>query len=119
MLWSLLTVALLQAPPPPAFTEEAIQQVIESHRAEVEACLQQSIAERTAEGKRLREGAVIVRFVLTPKGKVRAASVKRSVPHSKEFHRCLVAHLMTWTFPRPDDGKLHPIEYPFTVKLQK
>jgi TonB family protein len=132
MILEVLTaIALSQAPaaqpaapvpapaPEPVFSAEAVQQVIESHREDIEDCLNNSIAERTAEKKALREGPVVVRFVLTSKGTVKAASVTRSVPKSKEFHHCLVKHILSWTFPKPNDGKLHPIEYPFDVKIQK
>jgi len=127
ILPTLLTLAVTQTAPGPAgaaplpavFSAESVQQVIESHRADIEGCLQDSISERTAEGKALRNGPVVVRFVLNSKGRVKAASIKRSVPRSKEFHHCLVQHILTWTFPKPGDGKLHPIEYPFNVQIQK
>ena len=125
MLSTLLAVALAQAAPPPAvapgpaFSAESVQQVIESHRPDVEACLQEAISERTAAGKSLRDGPVVVRFVLSSNGTVKAASIKRSVPHSKEFHRCLVKRILTWSFPKPNDGQLHPIEYPFNVQIQR
>jgi outer membrane biosynthesis protein TonB len=123
MISALLAVALTQAPPAaapaPVFSAESVQQVIEAHRPDVEACLQQAITERTAAHKSLKDGPVVVRFVLSSNGTVKAASVKRSVPHSKEFHRCLVHQILSWTFPKPNDGRLHPIEYPFNVQIQR
>ena len=119
-LWMAVTVGQAGAPvPPPApgFSEETVAKVIESHRGEVEACLGQAIAERTAKKKKLGEGPVVVRFVLDPKWKVRDASFKRSVTKSVEFQACLLKQVKSWVFPKPGDKKLHPIEYPFDVRV--
>jgi hypothetical protein len=98
------------------FDQESIRQVVGFHMPEIQECYEQVLADT---GKKL-EGKVVVRFVITPEGRVSEAKPlpKKSTLRDERVVSCVLA-LRGWAFPKPTDNRDHPVEYPFTLTVKK
>jgi hypothetical protein len=67
------------------------------------------------------QGKIRTSFVITPEGFVKEAKVlkKGTTVKNARLNECVVAVLTTLSFPKPKDGKNHPIEFPFNLKAIK
>jgi hypothetical protein len=96
------------------FTPDSIQQVIAHHKGQIQDCYEDTMA---AKSKKV-EGKLMTSFTITADGFVKSAKVlkKGTTLKDKGLHDCVVAVLTAMNFPKPPDGKDHPIEYPFNLK---
>lgn len=96
------------------FTPDSIQQVILHHKEKIQACYEDTLAEKD---KKV-EGKLMTTFTITANGLVKSAKVvkKGTTLKDKGLHDCVVAVLTAMSFPKPPDGQDHPIEYPFNLK---
>ncbi|WP_224249799.1 AgmX/PglI C-terminal domain-containing protein [Hyalangium gracile] len=96
------------------FTPDSVQQVILHHKGKIQECYEDTMATRS---KKV-EGKLMTSFVITDQGLVRDARVMKKGTTLKDegLHDCVVAVLTAMSFPKPPDGKDHPIEYPFNLK---
>lgn len=95
------------------FTPDSIKQVVLSYQPQVRGCHEEAML-----GAKPIEGLVRVAFVITAEGMVKSAKVdkKGSTIKDPHLHDCLVAVVSAMNFPKPPDGKDHPIEFPFNLK---
>jgi hypothetical protein len=96
------------------YTSDTIKEIVQSKQPEIERCWEQMLAGQD----KAVEGRLQTRFIITPLGTVKAAKVlkKGTTVKSPELHRCVENVLSAIIFPKPPDGKDHPIEYPFNLK---
>ncbi|XXF81446.1 AgmX/PglI C-terminal domain-containing protein [Myxococcaceae bacterium GXIMD 01537] len=96
------------------FTPDSIRQVVQFHAPKIQACYEDHMAARD---KKV-EGKILTSFTITPDGLVKNAKVlkKGSSVHDAGLNDCVVAVLTAANFPKPSDGRDHPIEYPFNLK---
>ncbi|MHB8874076.1 MAG: AgmX/PglI C-terminal domain-containing protein [Myxococcaceae bacterium] len=105
-------------PPPDVtkmpFSQESIKAVIAYHQPQIQACYEETLASR----EKVMEGKLATRFTITGEGMVKDAKIEKKGTTLKEpkLHECVVAVLSTMTFPKPVDGRDHPIEFPFNLK---
>ena len=96
------------------FTPDTIKEIVRAKQPEIERCWEQTLAstEKPVDGK------LQTHFVITPVGSVKQAKVVKKGTTLKDpaLHRCVETVLSTMFFPRPPDGKDHPVEYPFNLK---
>jgi hypothetical protein len=96
------------------FTPETIKETVRAKQPEIERCWEQTLAgtDKPVDGK------LQTHFVITPVGSVKQAKVVKKGTTLKDpaLHRCVETVLSTMLFPRPPDGKDHPVEYPFNLK---
>ena len=96
------------------FTSDTLREVVKSKQPEIERCWEQSLAgtDKPVDGK------IQTHFIITPEGTVRQPKVvkKGTTLKDEALHRFVETVLSTMTFPRPPDGKDHPVEYPFNLK---
>ena len=97
------------------FTPDSIKQVVLSYQPQIQGCYEESMANK---GSKKVEGTLKTAWVITGEGMVKSATVKKkdSTLKDAKLHDCVVAVLSTMAFPRPPDGKDHPIEFPFNLK---
>ena len=95
------------------FTPASIKQVVLSYQPRVQGCHEEAMV-----GAKPIAGLVKVAFTITPDGYVKGAKVDKKALIIKDngLHDCLAAVVGTMVFPRPPDGKDHPIEFPFNLK---
>jgi hypothetical protein len=96
------------------FTPDTLREVVRAKQPEIERCWEQTLAgtDKPVDGK------LQTHFVITPEGTVKQAKVvkKGTTLKNEALHRCVETVLSTMVFPRPPDGKDHPVEYPFNLK---
>ena len=96
------------------FTPDTLRDVVRAKQPEIERCWEQTLASTD----KPMEGKLQTHFVITPEGTVKQPKVvkKGTTLKSEPLHRCVETVLSTMTFPKPPDGKDHPVEYPFNLK---
>ena len=96
------------------FTPDTIKDTVRAKQPEIERCWEQTLAgtDKPVDGK------LQTHFVITPVGSVKQAKVVKKGTTLKDpaLHRCVETVLSTMLFPKPPDGKDHPVEYPFNLK---
>ena len=96
------------------FTPDTIKEIVRAKQPDIERCWEQTLAgtDKPADGK------LQTHFVITPVGSVKQAKVVKKGTTLKDpaLHRCVETVLSTMFFPKPPDGKDHPVEYPFNLK---
>ena len=99
------------------FTQGTVKEVIDFNLPKIQACYNEMLAEQT----KAKEGMLKTSWEITAEGLVAKAKVERKGTTLKDpkLHECVVTVLSTMTFPKPADGKVHPIEYPFNLKAIK
>jgi hypothetical protein len=97
------------------FTQNSIKTVLAAYQPMIQGCYEEQLA---MNGKKPAEGMVKAAFVITAEGLVSKARVdkKSTTLKNAKLHDCVVAVLSTMEFPKPPDGKPHPIEIPFNLK---
>jgi hypothetical protein len=96
------------------FTPDSVQQVILHHKGDIQECYEEHMASKS---KKV-EGKLMTSFIITGGGLVKDAKVQKkgTTLKDKGLHDCVVSVLSAMSFPKPPDGKDHPIEYPFNLK---
>jgi hypothetical protein len=96
------------------FTPDSIKQVVLAAQPQIQGCYEETLASK---GKAV-SGNIKTHFVITPDGYVKGALVDKRVSSLKEprLADCVVAVLSAMVFPKPPDGKDHPIDFPFNLK---
>lgn len=99
------------------FSQDTVKQVIDFNLPKIQACYNEMLAGMT----KAKEGMLKTSWVITAEGLVSKAKVERKGTTLKDpkLHECVVTVLSSMTFPKPPDGKVHPIEYPFNLKAQR
>jgi hypothetical protein len=96
------------------FTSDTIKEIVRAKQPDIERCWEQTLAgtDKPVDGK------LHTHFVITPVGSVKQAKVVKKGTTLKDpaLHRCVETVLSTMFFPKPPDGKDHPVEYPFNLK---
>jgi len=96
------------------FTPDTLRDVVRAKQPEIERCWEQTLASTD----KPMEGKLQTHFVITPDGTVKQPKVvkKGTTLKNDALHRCVETVLSTMVFPKPPDGKDHPVEYPFNLK---
>jgi hypothetical protein len=96
------------------FTSVTIKRVVASHQDKIQACYEETLADR----EKVIEGKIFVAFTITPEGVVKKSRVlkKGTTLHDAKLQQCVVDALDAMRFPRPPDHRDHPVEYPFNLK---
>ncbi|MGE6759149.1 AgmX/PglI C-terminal domain-containing protein [Corallococcus interemptor] len=96
------------------FTPDSIRQVIAHHMPRIQECYEDHMVEKD---KKV-EGLLRTTFTITAEGTVRSAKIDKHGSTLKDagLNDCVVAVLSSLDFPKPPDGRDHPIEYPFNLK---
>jgi hypothetical protein len=96
------------------FTPDTMREIVRAKQPEIERCWEQTLAgtDKPVDGK------LQTHFVITPEGTVRQPKVvkKGTTLKNEALHRCVETVLSTMVFPKPPDGKDHPVDYPFNLK---
>jgi TonB family protein len=106
-------------PPPPLdpqqehqLERDIVRRVIYLHLNQVRYCYQQSLVRQPK-----LAGRLVVRFDITPHGKVESLLVTDS-NLSVEMQSCVAETIRTWEFPETDSDESISVNYPFTFRLK-
>ena len=96
------------------FTPLSIQTVVTFYAPQIQSCYEETLAVKD----KAVEGKLMTSFMITPEGLVKKPQVvkKGTTVKDPRLHDCVISVLGTMAFPKPPDGKDHPIEYPFNLK---
>ena len=90
--------------------KEIIRRIVRAHINEVRHCYNQALARDP-----YAKGRVVIQFVVSPQGKVRAASVREDTLADKSVGTCISAAVLRWTFPKPTGSDVI-VSYPFVLE---
>lgn len=93
---------------------ENIKTVIAYYQPQIQACYEETLANKD----KAVEGKLMTSWVIGAEGvPTRVKIVKKGTtlkdPH---LHNCVISVLSAIVFPKPQDGKPQPIEFPFNLK---
>ena len=96
------------------FTPDSITQVMHAHQGEIQDCYEKTLAARNEK----LQGRLMTQFVINAAGGVSKARVvkKGTTLKDQDLHACVVGVLGKLRFPKPPDGKDHPVEYPLNLR---
>jgi hypothetical protein len=96
------------------FNQDSIRKVVQAHQPGIQECYEQILAGKAD----VVEGKLRTSWTITAEGLVKSARVipKGSSIHDEKLNDCVVSVLTAMNFPKPPDGREHPIEYPFNLK---
>lgn len=96
------------------FDADGVRAVVKWHMPGIQACYERVLAEA---GTKI-EGRITVRFLVNPDGTVKEARVypRATSLKNESVQDCVLSSVHAWIFPKADDGRIHPIEYPFDLK---
>jgi len=99
------------------FTPDSISQLVTAHQADIQDCYEKMLAARNEK----LQGRLMTHFAITATGTVSGAQVEKrgTTLKDKGLHACVVGVLGRLRFPKPPDGKSHPIEFPFNLKASE
>jgi len=97
------------------FTPDSVKQVVMYHQPKIQGCYEESLLDAK---KKIPEGTLKTSWRIDADGYVKKAKVdkRKSTLKDPRLHDCVIAVLSTMQFPKPPDGKEHPIEFPFNLK---
>jgi len=100
------------------FTPYSIQEVVKFHLPEIQKCYDDVVLEI---GKSTPEGKVMAVFNVMATGLTDKVKVdrKKTTIKNQRIQDCVTDAIRGWEFPKPTDGREHPIEYPFDLKVAK
>lgn len=96
------------------FSKQAILDVVASHRAEIQKCYEDAMAQRGANAKSAPKGRVVMAWDITPEGLTADVRVKRTEIKDELVTDCMVNVIRYWNFPRPKTRQ--PVEFPFDLQ---
>jgi hypothetical protein len=99
------------------FGPESVMKVVMSYKPQIQSCQEEVMAG----SKKVVEGVLKTHFVITPEGMVKGARIEKKGTTLKDprVQECVLTVLSTMTFPKPDDKKDTPIDFPFNLKAEK
>jgi TonB family protein len=93
-----------------ALDKEIVRRIIRRHINEVRYCYEAELLRRPTLG-----GRVLVQFTVAASGQVVASGLQNSTLGNHQVDRCIVEAVRRWDFPRPLDGSIVIVSYPFVL----
>jgi hypothetical protein len=95
------------------FTPDSVKAVVAANQPLIQGCYEEQLALK----KKAVDGTLKTSIVITADGLVTKARVNKAKSSLKEsrLHDCVVAVLSGMEFPKPPDGKDHPVDIPFNL----
>jgi TonB family protein len=90
---------------------DIIRRTIRSHIKEVKFCYEQELMRRPG-----LFGRVSIKFSITGTGVVSSSAVESSTVGDSRVERCIASAVQRWEFPRPTNGGVVLVTYPFVLQ---
>ncbi len=88
--------------------KEIIRRVVHLHMNEVKYCYDQELVRKAG-----LEGRLSVQFVISPAGQVLSSVVQSSTLANVYVEKCVTDAVKRWPFPKPQQGGIAIVSYPF------
>jgi TonB family protein len=89
---------------------DIIRRIIRSHMKEVKFCYEKELVRKPS-----LCGRVAVRFTITGTGVVSVSAIESSTLGDAAVEQCIAQAVHRWEFPRPENGGLVLVTYPFVL----
>ncbi len=96
-----------------ALDKDVIRRVVRAHINEVRNCYNQGLARDPN-----LQGRVAIQFQIGGSGKVPMAVVQKSSVKDERVGNCIAKSVRRWKFPRPRDGGMVLVTYPFLLNAR-
>jgi hypothetical protein len=94
--------------------DQSVLRVIHRQQGSVENCYRMGLADNPQ-----LAGEVIIRWVVSPSGRIATAVVRSSTLHRPKVENCIVAAVRTWIFPQPFGGGPAAVLHPFVLGVKR
>jgi TonB family protein len=111
-----ITFSVPKEAPKGTLAESDIVGTIQGKMAEVKACYDEN--KGTDDKAAAISGITEVGVVVSPAGKVTEVKILSSTTKSPKLDQCVVAHVKTWAFPKPQGGGEAAFRYPFKFNVK-
>lgn len=91
--------------------KELIRKVIHANRGQIRFCYDSQLNRFPN-----LNGKVAIRFMISPEGTVKQATVAQTTVNNAELEACVAGRVHTWIFPKPKGGGMVVVTYPFIFK---
>lgn len=91
--------------------KEVIRRAIRQHLDEVRACYESELTRNTS-----LTGRVVVMFAISGKGTVPVSLIESSTLANEKVEKCIISAIRNWLFPKPQNGGIVIVTYPFLLK---
>jgi TonB family protein len=88
--------------------KEPIRQVIKQNSWGIRYCYERQLTRYPKLSGRMR-----VKFTITANGTVSSSTIVDATTNNPELETCVADRVRTWTFPKPKDGGVMVVTYPF------
>lgn len=92
---------------------ESIRKVIQDHTDEVKSCFLTALSHNPK-----LQGQVMTQFKISNTGTVLSVAIRSSSLKDTSAERCITSAIEKWIFPKPQDGRMVVINYPFVLMAQ-
>lgn len=96
------------------FSREAVLEVVEAHREQIQACYERAMAARGSTLRDAPRGRVVVAWTITTEGLTAEVRVKKTDIRDELVTDCIVEAIRYWEFPKPE--RRQPVEFPFDLQ---
>lgn len=90
---------------------EEVHRVVTRYRTEVDECYREELAENPSVS-----GGAKLRWVISATGDVERVKVRKTSIDIVNVAECLRASIKSWKFPKPSDGGVVVVDYPFSFQ---
>jgi len=94
-----------------SLSKAIIRRIIRRHLNEIRFCYQKELTT-----DRELNGRVVVKFTIASSGQVVSSLVDRTTLNHAPLEACVVLAVRRWLFPKPEDGGLVQVSYPFVFR---
>jgi Ca-activated chloride channel family protein len=94
-----------------ALDKDVVRRIVRSHINEIRKCYNIGLAR-----DRNIKGRVAIEFVIGPNGKLTAAAIKEDTCPDRLVSSCILGAVRGWEFPKPGDGGVVNVVYPFVLE---
>ncbi len=95
---------------PSLLNREKLEEIVRNNTDAVQACFEKNLV-----GKAKREGRVVAKWAIGPKGNVGEAEISETTLKDSKTEECIVAAIKSWKFPAPADAPA-VVSFPFELR---
>ncbi len=97
--------------------KDIVKRVVHAHHNEIRFCYEKRLMAKQLDANQLG-GRVVTRFIIAGNGRVVGSSIESSTMNDAAVESCIAEAVRRWDFPRPTDGSVVVVSYPFVLQTQ-
>jgi hypothetical protein len=89
-----------------------VKRVVHAHHNEIKFCYERRLLEKQS----LAGGRVVTRFTIAGNGRVVGSDIEASTLNDAQVETCIADAVRRWDLPKPSDGSVVVVSYPFVLQ---